>query len=67
MDLVGSPVCPGSRGWGQSRGDKWTGPDTSSQDKNSVGFRHFSIDGERQKEGTAVVWEKGPTEANSEG
>lgn len=67
MDLAGSPVCPGSRGWGQSRGDTWTGPDPAHRTRILWVLDIFQLDRVRQKEGTAVVWEKGPTEASSGG
>lgn len=60
-DLAASPVCPESRGWGQSRGDKWTGPDPAYRTMWVLGI--FQHNGKRQ-EGTAVVWEKGPAEAS---
>ena len=66
VDLAGSPVCPGSRGWGQSRGDTWTGPDLAHRTRILWVLDIFQLDGVRQ-EGTAVVWEKGPTEASSGG
>lgn len=65
-DLAASPVCPESRGWGQSRGDKWTGPDPAYRTRTLWVLDIFQHNGKRQ-EGTAVVWEKGPAEASSEG